>query len=180
MNLKLNVFGLICAVINLHILVELWISICPSRYFDFFNIRKNFTMAWSTTRHFSYSFRSIYYFSRIFCYIPFTIEFPDTVGDNLTSKVRLIDGVLCASFIILHLILSTYFNMKAVSQSLEIPHVLRLSGHVLPALGHYQNVIIIIMNMFNRNKIINIMKMFNTIDKEVIIVNDCFFYILHK
>lgn len=123
---------------------------------------------------YSYSIRPIYYIFRVFYLIPFTIV-QDTNGNVVSSKVRLIDGVLFATFIMLHLNFLHYHYMKPIVQSSDIPHVLTYGDKILPILVHTHNIIIIIMNMYNRERIINIIKMFDTIDKEV--NNFCFKFV---
>lgn len=131
-------------------------------------------MAWTIIRNFSFSFRPIYYFSRIFGLIPFSI-IHDINGDVLKSKVRKIDGVLFAAFIILHLIFSTYFCMSPlIVESPTIPNAWIFLEKLIRALIHFHNIMIGIINMYNRDRIINILKMFDTFDKEVTIFQSYF------
>lgn len=129
-------------------------------------------MAWSKT--FLYSIQSIYYFCRIFCLIPFSIVY-DVKQNILTSKVRVIDGVLFVIFILIQLNCSAYYFMSPLLQSSEMPHVLIHCDQIIRALVHFHSSIVIIMNMYNRHKIISIMKMFDTIDEEVTIFNHMIF-----
>lgn len=124
-------------------------------------------MAWSIFRNFLNSFRLIYFISRVFCFIPFSI-IRDLNGNIVTSKIRVFDGVLFMAFITLHFVTSVYYYMIPVRQLLGISQVLKFH-RILPISIHNNIVMILIMNMYNRQKIINIIKMFNIIDEEVTI-----------
>lgn len=122
-------------------------------------------MALSIAKKNSFSFRPIYYFSRLFGFFPFSIVY-DTNGEILRSKVRVIDGVLFAALIFLHFASASYYHMRPSMRS-PIPHVFGIANKITYQMIHYHNVIIITMNMYNRQKIINIIKSFNIIDKKV-------------
>lgn len=123
-------------------------------------------MAWSINRAFSFGIQPIYSFSRVFGLIPFSIVH-EINGDVITSKVRTIDGILFAASIILQVILAVYHYMRLYVESQGVPYVLILASKILPSLANFYTIMIIVMNMNNRHKIINIIRMFNTVDKEV-------------
>lgn len=121
---------------------------------------------WSNERNFSYIFRPIYYCSRGFGLMPFSIVH-DSNGDVEKSKVRAIDGLLFAVFIILRVFMTIPSVNKLNSPSSDVPYFLVLGGYTLLTLIFTCGALMTVMNMYNRHKIVNILKMFSTIDKEV-------------
>lgn len=126
-------------------------------------------MAWFIIRNFSYSFRIMYYFSRILCIIPFSIVHNPN-SNIVTSKVRARDGVFFGIFIVLNLILFADNFLKTSAHATEMPLVLRFFGQIFLVLVPCYNIIMTIMNMYNRHKIIKIIKMFSAIAEEVTIL----------
>lgn len=126
------------------------------------------TKMWCLNRRsFVHSFRPIYYWSRVFGLMPFSIIY-DPNGDVEKPRVRAIDGLLFAVFIVVRLWFSVNSLRKIhISSSSDVPWVLSVGGYTLLTLNLTCGALMTVMNMYNRHKIVNILKMFSTIDKQV-------------
>lgn len=118
---------------------------------------------------FMYSFRPLYYISRIFGYMPFSIVC-DSNDSIKGPKIRLFDSIW---FIIA---MSVYISSAImILQNVEYPEiqsnivmtVLKSSDHLVLAFMLIFGAVIIVMDMLNRFKLVDILKDINTFDEEV-------------
>lgn len=115
---------------------------------------------------FAYSFRSIYYYSRVFGLLPYSIIY-DTEGEPQVPRV----GVLnCLWFIVSIFLYSSmayvsYIDMS-ISHDQNVPHVLVLGSYFLQILSLIFGAVIIIMDMCNRHRFVDILRKIGIFDKE--------------
>lgn len=120
----------------------------------------------SRTFDFVYSIRPIYYFSRIFGYLPFKIVC-DSNSIIRSIKVRVFD-LLWFILSIFAQILSLTFYIR-VSTILNEPHtgLAILIETIAMAMRTVFNILAIIMDMCHRYKLLEILKKINNFDTEV-------------
>lgn len=117
--------------------------------------------------NFAYSVRPIYYFARVFGLFPFTIEH-DSYGDIKEARVKIIDFLWFLFAICIYLFLGFYcFKNLEFPKDPNESYVLILGDYTLLILGLVSGAAMIISDMYNRNKIINILKDFTIFDKKV-------------
>lgn len=114
---------------------------------------------------FEHSVRPIYYFSRVFGLLPFSL-IRNERGEIQKPQVRFTDLLF---FVIS---LSWYFFLACVScQNIRLPNdnsLIPIAGDfLLLIIGLIFNEFIIPMDMFNRFKLVEVVKMFNTFDENV-------------
>lgn len=133
--------------------------------------------------NFIYGFRPIYYFSRVFGLMPFTIHY-DTSGVPKELKIRFIDWIIFLILIIVCLTMTedSHLNMTVpVGQQFSIITVLVRRFIHLSAI--ISSAVIIVLEMYNRHKSIRILTSFTTFDKNVSVQSNsiCFlFQIFHS
>lgn len=117
---------------------------------------------------FAFIYRPVYYCSRIFGLMPFSIDY-DSNGAVRGPRVRTLDCLWFITAICLYI----YFAIKSY-RSIILPkkhdssvYLIILSDYLLLILGLLVGAIIICMDMYNRFKIVEIMELFNTFDREV-------------
>lgn len=118
--------------------------------------------------NFFYSFRPIYYFSRIFGFMPFTIVC-DSNGTIQGPAIRSFDIFWFIVSILLYL-LSAFLSFKNAqfpknSDSTESVILIR-ADHFLLLSGLMFGALIILMDMCNRFKLVGILKNIKTFDEE--------------
>lgn len=121
--------------------------------------------------NFAYSFRPLCYFSRIFGLVPFKIII-NVDGSVEKPRVSVGDGlwfVISICFYILLAIIS--YQNTIFPESLNISYLMIIGDYVLLILGLGFGLLMIIMDMCNRFKIINILQMFNNFDQKVTFSN---------
>lgn len=116
---------------------------------------------------FYHAFMPLYTFSRLFGYMPFSIV-RSLNGNILTSKVTVLDLIWFFITIV------WYFLLAAIAtKNLRLPQdpneslTINVGDHLLLIVGLLLGIFSIIMDMFNRNKIVKIVQNFNTFDDEV-------------
>lgn len=112
-------------------------------------------------------FHPLYIFSHLFGLMPFSIVRSPS-GDTLTAKVTV--GCLLWFFIAI----MWYFLLGAIAtKNLRLPQdpneslTINVGDHALLIAGLGLGIISIIMDMFNRNKLVKIVQSFNVFDNEV-------------
>lgn len=113
---------------------------------------------------FAYSFRPIQYFSRVFGMFPFPIE-QDSNGGIQEPKVRIFDGLWFVASICLRLFLA-FYSAQQIKPG-RMPFVLIFGGFLTMIMNLVSGALMAGMNMCNRYRILDILKMFDTFDKEV-------------
>lgn len=110
---------------------------------------------------FMYSLRPIYYFSRLFGLMPFSILY-DSNGDVQKPKVRFLDGLWFTISI------SVFLSIVIASvQEMEFISSLDLRMFMIVTMGLIFDAIFIVLDMFNRVKLVDIFKKFVIFDKAV-------------
>lgn len=120
--------------------------------------------------NFASIYRPVYYLSRFFGLMPFSMTL-NSNGDIHEPKVTAFDClwfiisigiyIVCAIIAFGNIIHSTRADLES---SL---HLIILADHLLLIVGLLIGAFIIAMDMFNRFKIVNILKLFNSFDREV-------------
>lgn len=122
---------------------------------------------YSGRMNFAYSFRPIYYCSRIFGLKPFSIIF-DSNGQVQEPRVRICDGLWFVISICSYLSLTYVLYQERMHPGVSsLPSILKIGGNIHMILSHVFSAFIVAMDMFNRSKLVDILKMFNTFDDEV-------------
>lgn len=117
--------------------------------------------------NFSYSFQPLYYFSRVFGMQPFTILRTPS-GDISGQKISFMDFIW-------FLISTTVFVALAHYTSRSIPHfwdhssrVSLIGDQIVSTGGFLFSIVFICLDLFNRNRFIEILRKFDKFDKEVL------------
>lgn len=118
--------------------------------------------------NFLHSFSPVYYYSRIFGLMPFSIDC-DTGQGIQKPQVNIFDGIWFLVSILIYLLMAfiSYNGMKLPQDSNTASFILILGDYVLLILGLIYSALIIIFDMYNRFKLIEILNKFITFDKEV-------------
>lgn len=119
--------------------------------------------------NFAYSFRPIYFFSRAFGLMPFSITY-DANGEIQEPRISRLDGLGFVIGICIQLI-STYShirNMKTSKDPNNASSFLMLCDYLLYVAVMAYGILLRGMNMYNRFKLVNILKEFTMFDKEVV------------
>lgn len=116
---------------------------------------------------FAYSFRPIHYFSRAFGLLPFSVAL-DSNGNIQKARVSLFDALWFVISISLYLIMAfiCYQNIK-LPQDQNVSYILATGDAMFLIAGLIYGAIIITIDMFNRFRIIDILRMFTAFDSEV-------------
>lgn len=119
-------------------------------------------------RNFVYSFLPIYYVSRFFGLMPYTIIY-DSRGGIQAQQVRAIDGLWFIVSICIYVLaaLSNYQTMKLPDEMTGIPFALYFGHYTLLIEGLIVCAIAIGLDMYNRCKLVVILNAFSDFDKEV-------------
>lgn len=116
---------------------------------------------------FAYSFRPFYYFSRMVGLMPFSIIY-DTNGQIQGPKARLYDVVwfVISMCVYLFIVYNSYGGTQFTSDGM-MPTILTLAESFQTIVCTISELVTIAMDMYNRRRMIDILKMFNAFDKEV-------------
>lgn len=113
--------------------------------------------------NFAHSFMPIYYFSRLLGLLPFSIIAGDS-GEMLEARVSACDLFWCMISICLYLFMAYHYSFQTLRNEYLIwiigDRLLIISGLIFGGLR-------IIMDMYNRGKIVTTLKMFTIFDREV-------------
>lgn len=122
----------------------------------------------SNTVNFSYSFRPIHLFSRLFGLLPFTIVYGPN-GDAQEARVTAFDILwfIISVFFYLIFTLHSLIHMQMPSDPNQLPLLIHIEYAILIVRSIFSSVIII-FDMCNRSTLIDILKKFTTFDMEVI------------
>lgn len=116
---------------------------------------------------FESSFRPFYYFSRILGTMPFSITY-DSHGQLKGPKVRVHDAVwVTISICAILFVLLNNLNKHKYSIESGYPLILNLSFILERMMMQMGRIFMMVMDLFNRRKIVDILKMFQTFDREV-------------
>lgn len=126
-------------------------------------------------RDFAYSFLPIYYFSRFFGLMPFSLIY-DSDGEIQAPRISLLDGVWFIISICVY-VFAAFTNFQIVTLPKEMPlaSLLYFGHYILLIQGLLVCTIAIGLDMYNRNKVVAILKTFIAFDKEVSVAICCIF-----
>lgn len=122
----------------------------------------------SENHNFEYAVRPIYYFSRLFGLLSFSVV-RNSIGEIHKPRVRIIDGLFFVIAICWYLALA-YASSGNVTIMLENPRVsfiLVFGDHLLLASGLIFGALCITMDMFNCTRLVEMLKKFNIFDRNV-------------
>lgn len=122
---------------------------------------------WPKKMNFAYCFRPVYYVSRIFGYMPFTIIY-DSNGAIQRPKIRAFDFI----WFILSVLIQTlppifYVQNEALSIYYGTSFILSRIDIILVTFWMIYIIVSLVMDMWNRFILIDILKRINNIDEEV-------------
>lgn len=117
---------------------------------------------------FAFIYRPVYFASRVFGLMPFSINY-DSNGVVQGPKVRIFDIVwfitsICLYMCFIHQTIQTITSFKSPDSSI---YLIWIGNEILLMFGLVFGVITICTDMFNRYRIVDIVKSFNTFDNEV-------------
>lgn len=116
--------------------------------------------------NFAHSFKSIYYFSRIFGFKPFTIVF-DSNGKIQTAQIKAIDILWFAITIALYLSSAFYFVLFAHPDTFPAKSAFLVEcTRSIYMLRKLLNILSIFMDMYNRFKLVGIVREIDTFDEK--------------
>lgn len=120
--------------------------------------------------NFQYSFRPIYYYSRVVGLWPFTIVH-DSNGSIEKTRVRFVDALYLFISICSYLMAIFFTFTKLKPNAASYVHFIFF---IFQTTSLLLGVCAVVLDMFNRNKLANILKMLTAFDNEV----GCFFYFI--
>lgn len=116
--------------------------------------------------NFAYSFRPIYFYSRILGLMPFSISYNEN-GRVQKAKIGVFDGVWFVISICTYLSLAfTCFHRMKVQLEANVPFILFFGEQIHLALGLAFGALAITIHMYNRSKMIDILRIFSVFDEE--------------
>lgn len=118
---------------------------------------------------FTHSFRAIYYFSRVFGLLPWSINF-DSERLMHEPMVRVFD-VLWFLILICGYSFVSYNSYHRMKVSNDSGTILIFGGHMHMIFRFFFGIVAMAMDLCNRHKIVNILNMFNDFDQNV--SNNC-------
>lgn len=117
--------------------------------------------------NFTSSMWPIYYFCRVFGLLPFSVKF-NANNEVQGARVSVFDVAWFAITICFYLILAVlYFQTIVIHQDPSASHILFFGDSIFNVIGLIFASLMIILDMCNRSKIIDILKGFSTFGKEV-------------
>lgn len=125
----------------------------------------------SNNINFAYSFRPIYFFSRAFGLLPFSLIF-DSNGDIQKARVSIFDGLWFKVSVSLYLLMAfiCYQNIELLQDQNQSP-ILVIGDALFLIFGLIYDAVSIVFDMLNRNKLVDILKMLTAFDNEVEYIN---------
>lgn len=126
----------------------------------------------SKKSNFSYGFRPIYYFSRIFGYMPFKVVH-DSNGLIKGARTRLFDILWTMFSIGLHLFGAVHFFVTAgcTTENFDKSIILANGTKGLTVLRRLFNCLCLGMDIYNRFRLIDILKELNSFDEEAMSIS---------
>lgn len=124
-------------------------------------------------------FRPLYFLSRIFGFASFSIS-TKSKGEIQNPKIYFYDGLWFLTVILMYLVFAydTLNTFRTSKQFLnQKTWVMVVCARLTEVLSFIHGILAIIMNVVNRFKLMNMVKMYNRFDKEVW-VNDCVYLIM--
>lgn len=123
--------------------------------------------------NFVHSFRPVYYLSRIFGLMPFTMKLCDTNQRIQKAQVTVFDGVwfLISISLYISMAIIAWKTMDLPQKTIQSSYILILGDNLLLIVGLVYSALIIAFDMHNRSKLVEILNKFVTFDKEVIFVH---------
>lgn len=118
--------------------------------------------------NFVYGFSPVYYISRVFGLMPFSIICDHRRG-IYKPQVKLLDGVwfLLSIFMYISMAIATYVNLSLPRDTNTASFILSLGDSMLLIVGLIYSALIIVFDMLNRQRLTEILNKFITFDKEV-------------
>lgn len=123
--------------------------------------------------NFTYGIQPIYYFSRIFGYMPFKLVH-DSNGLIKGARITLFDILWTVFSIGLHLFATIHFLLTAgcMTENFEISVILANGTKTLVILRRLFNCLCLGMEICNRFKLVDILKKLNSFDEEAMLMLD--------
>lgn len=116
--------------------------------------------------NFGHSFKPIYYFSRIFGFMPFTIAY-DSNGKVQTARIKTMDILWFMITVGLYLSSALYFVVFAKQQTFPVKSIILMNCTRLTyMLRKLFNIVCIGMDIYNRFRFIEILKKINAFDEK--------------
>lgn len=114
------------------------------------------------------SFGPVYYYSRLFGLMPFTIDCDASRGVQ-KPRIDIFDGIWFSLSILIYISMAiiAYNDMKLPQDSDTASFILILGDYVLLILGLIYSALIIVFDMYNRFRLCELLNKFITFDKEV-------------
>lgn len=118
--------------------------------------------------YFAHSFRPVYYISRFFGLMPFSIIY-GLDGKAHEPRVSVLDNLWFMIAVCLYMTLTSLISQNiGVPKGPNIPVMLVFTYDMILVVGLAFGAAIAVMDMWNRSKFVEILKIFHTFDKEVI------------
>lgn len=115
--------------------------------------------------NFEYAIRPIYYSSRIIGLWPFSMSH-DLNGVIQTTRISLFDGVWFLISLV-QFFTATIFTYESIKYMPNLNLMIIIFNHIFHIMGLATGPVIIILDLFNRNKVANILASFTIFDNEV-------------
>lgn len=120
--------------------------------------------------NFSSSMMPAYFFSRAFGLLPFSIV-RDSRGEAQAARVYLLDFLWFFISMLIYFLLTiyVYFDVESLgpSQTISESYILIVGEPALIIFGMIYGAMVIVMDMLNRNRLVDVLKKFTDFDKEV-------------
>lgn len=113
----------------------------------------------------AYTFRPVYYFSRIFGFLSFSIAY-NSDGSIQGPKVRAFDITWFILAISLY-VLSAFMHFRSIDYLKNQSFIMIDGDFLLLKLSLVSCILVIVMDMCNRVKLVDIVKNFNSFDEKV-------------
>lgn len=114
----------------------------------------------------SFAFRPIYYFLRVYGFMPFTIVY-DSIGEAQKTKVTLRDILwFLVSLCVYLLAFKGNSNWEETHTVLNVTPVIKFGGNILFGAETVFSIIGIIMDHYNKLKLIHMLQKFDQFDKK--------------
>lgn len=124
---------------------------------------------------FVHSFRPFFYFSRALGTMPFSFAY-DFNRQLKGPRVRPFDAAWFVISICAYLFMMYVFYREQAFANASRPFLLNMSFSLQSLIFYFSDVVVIVMDLCNCRTIVDILKMFNTFDKEVKLHFDMMIY----
>lgn len=114
---------------------------------------------------FAYTFRPIYYFSRIFGFLPFTIVY-NSIGSIQAPKIRVFDMVWFFISIFFYALSIFIIYLRRIKFPKNASFILINGDFLLLISGLIFSILVVVMDMCNRYKLVDILRNFNSFDEK--------------